>query len=144
LSLNRNSLLALAACALTLSLTACGASPMASHATSALSVNRLVAKGVPPATAFVTITGTVVQVMPDDNSGLPHQKFIVLSNGQKLEVDNDTHYGTSVPGVAVGTTLTIRGVEYHDTGKSGIHWTHHANANGDAGFIKTADGHVYQ
>ncbi|HEY9720523.1 MAG TPA: DUF3465 domain-containing protein [Oscillatoriaceae cyanobacterium] len=94
---------------------------------------------------LVTIECTVVKLLPADNSGLPHQVFNVKdSEGTMLEVDNDTHYGSFVPGLKVGEQLTIRGVEYHDTNKDGIHWTHHDNVEGDAGFIQTPDGRKYQ
>ncbi|HEY9721187.1 MAG TPA: DUF3465 domain-containing protein [Oscillatoriaceae cyanobacterium] len=103
---------------------------------------------IPPDNQFQTVKGIVDSIMPADNSGLPHQRFVLRQTtpdaGQMLEVDNDTHYGSLVPNLKVGDSLTIKGVEYHDPNKDGIHWTHHANVPGDAGFIQTADGHVYQ
>lgn len=104
--------------------------------------------GPPDPSQFVTIQGTVAQLLPADASGLPHQKFMFQETAPDahslLEVDNDIHFGTEVPNLAVGENLTIRGVEYHDPGKDGIHWTHHDQQPGDAGFIQTPDGHLYQ
>ena len=97
---------------------------------------------------FVTIQCTVTQVLPDDTNGYGHQRFDVQETdpdpGYDLEVDNDETYGTEVPNLQVGDDLTIRGIEYHDPGKNGIHWTHHDNVDGDAGYIETADGTIYQ
>lgn len=133
---------------LVLALAATGCGHAVAPGAVALRASAVAAKSVPPQSAFTTITANVLQVMPDDNSGLPHQRFIVRevspNAGQTLEVDNDTHYGQEVPGLAAGQTLTIRGVTYQDPGKMGIHWTHHASKSGDAGFIRTADGHTYQ
>ncbi|MBU6428365.1 MAG: DUF3465 domain-containing protein [Cyanobacteria bacterium REEB65] len=103
---------------------------------------------VPPQSQFTTIQCTVIQLMPEDTKGLPHQRFMVElappQAGVDLEVDNDLTYGELVPNLQVGEDLTIRGVEYHDPGKDGIHWTHHASVAGDAGFIQTPDGQIYQ
>jgi hypothetical protein len=104
--------------------------------------------GVPTQNQFQTIQVVVTQVLPEDTSGLPHQNFMVKETapqaGMVLEVNNDEHFGTKVSNLQVGQALTIRGVEYHDPGANGIHWTHHASQPNDAGFIKTADGTIYQ
>lgn len=124
-----------------LSLGACGAPALLSSQTAQ---GALEAQGVPPASAFVTIEATVTRMLPEDNHGLPHQNFVVEELSPKagvtLQVNNDTKYGTKVPGLAVGQKLIIRGTTY----PGGIHWTHKANKPGDAGYIKTADGKIYQ
>ena len=128
-------------------LAGCGMAPSDPIGVTATST-QLTAESVPPQSRFVTIQCTVYKLLPADTSGLPHQVFDVEEtypdNGTILEVDNDTHYGTKVPGLQVGDDLTIRGVEYHDWDKDGIHWTHHANQLGDAGYIETSDGTLYQ
>jgi hypothetical protein len=135
--------------AIAFSLSACGTSP----ANNALSIRSraaavVVAQGVPPATAFVTITAKVTTIQPDDTSGLPHQKFIVTeispNAGKVLQVANDTQFGSKVLGLTVGETLVLKGVTWNDPSGGGIHWTHHASKPGDAGFIKTPDGHIYE
>ena len=103
---------------------------------------------------FVTISGTVTALLDEDRRGLPHQRFMLqedeASGGLLLEVDADTKFGQRVPDLASGDTLTIRGKLYHDEpsrgrpAKDGIHWTHHRDVAGDAGFIRTADGRVYE
>jgi hypothetical protein len=110
------------------------------------SVSALKYGSVPDPSRFQIIHGMVIKVLPEDTSGLPHQNFVVSVDGAPYEVNNDTVFGTKVPNLKVGMSLEIKGVEYHDSQphKDGIHWTHHAKAPGDAGYIKTADGHLYQ
>lgn len=142
--LNRSVLLALTAA---LSLSACGGASTAMQAGLARQ-SQLEAQSIPPQSAFVTIKVKVTKVLPNDTSGLPHQNFVVeeLSPeaGVTLQVNNDTKYGSEVPGLAEGQELTIRGVEYHGGKLNGIHWTHKANKAGDAGFIQTANGKKYE
>jgi hypothetical protein len=135
--------------AIALSLSACGTSPTSSAlAVRARAATVVAAKGVPPSSAFVTVTAKVTSIEPDDTSGLPHQKFVVTeispNAGKVLEVANDTQFGQKVQGLVVGETLVIKGVTWNDPSSSGIHWTHHASKPGDAGFIKTPDGHTYE
>jgi hypothetical protein len=103
---------------------------------------------VPGPADFTTIQATVKQLMPDTNHGLPHQNFVVIETaptaGVVLEVNNDEKFGTRVPNLAVGEALVIKGILYHDPAKDGIHWTHHTNTLGDAGFIQTPDGQLFQ
>lgn len=101
---------------------------------------------VPPASAFTTVSGTVTEIEPDHQGRLQHQVFLFQETSpdqDTLEVDNDITVGERVP-VSVGEPLVIRGVLYHDPGKDGIHWTHHASMPGDAGWIQTPDGTIYQ
>lgn len=108
---------------------------------------QLEALAVPPQSAFKTFSVVVTKVLPEDNSGLTHQNFVVKAispdAGGIYEVNNSTTHGSEVPNLKVGVKLTIRGTVY--TGrKQGIHWTHKANKAGDAGWIKTEDGKVYE
>ena len=141
---------AIGAGALLLGLAGCGTAgtaPVSNLGISAAS-SSLTSQSVPPQSTFVTIQCTVTQLLPADTRGLPHQRFDVEETApdanQTLEVDNDLTYGEEVPDLQVGERLIIRGVEYHDWNKDGIHWTHHANVTGDAGYIETPDGTVYQ
>ena len=142
MSLRRNSWLVAAATAIALFNTGCGrhVAPLAPMRP----VAQAVAQGIPPIDAFKVVTGTVVKILPADTDELPHQNFVIQVNGQLITINNDTKYGTEIPNLSVGQQLTIRGVQYTDPGKIGMHWTHHANKAGDAGYIQTADGHVYQ
>jgi hypothetical protein len=102
-------------------------------------------QAVPPQSAFVIVSGKVATILPEDNTGLPHQNFIITTDaGKAMTVNNDTKYGSKVTPLKVGQALSIRGVVYHNGSKDGIHWTHHANKANDAGYIKTADGTVFQ
>lgn len=105
-----------------------------------------VAQGIPPQSAFVVVQAKVTKILPEDTSGLPHQNFMVqvVPKGLTYTVNNDTKYGTRVADLQVGEELTIRGTTYNDNGHYGLHWTHKANVAGDAGYIKTPDGQIYQ
>lgn len=112
----------------------------------------------PPPSAFQEITGTVKQILPNQDINEPHQRFLLsyeqalsqdrnLPDGTLFEVDNDTRFGTYAP-VNVGDQVTIKGVLYSDPGgKNGIHWTHQLDegTKGDpttGGFIEV-NGQIY-
>ncbi len=98
-------------------------------------------------TNFTIVTGVVVTLLPPDTHGNPHQEFrIKLSDptpGKILEVNHNTAMAPEVADLDVGEKLVIRGVTYSDS-QAGIHWTHHAVKPGDAGYIKTEDGKIYE
>ena len=134
-------------------LAGCGVNPAqarARAAAAAVAVTQVAVQSVPAPSDFQTVTGKVTKVMPDSHNphnNLDHQNFMVeTDDGQTLECNNDISQGigTKVPNLQVGDELTIHGVEYHDTNLDGIHWTHHDKKAGDAGWIKTADGHIFQ
>jgi PBP1b-binding outer membrane lipoprotein LpoB len=126
-------------------LAGCAAPAAPTLTLAAKAVSTISAQSVPPASAFKTFNVKVKGILPLDKKGLPHQNFIVIaSDGQVYEVNNDTKYGSEVPDLTVGETLVIKGTTYSDTNKQGIHWTHKANQPGDAGWIKTPDGQIYQ
>lgn len=68
---------------------------------------------------------TVVKILPDDNSGLTHQKWIVkLSNGKLLQAVYNTDMCPHVP-LQVGDVVAMGGM-FLWTGQGGlIHWLHH-------------------
>jgi hypothetical protein len=84
---------------------------------------------------LVTQVGTIISILPDDNSGNRHQRMIVrLSNGQTLLIAHNIDLAPRIPNPAKGARLTFHG-EYEWNAKGGvIHWTHcnpgGAHANG--------------
>lgn len=106
------------------------------------------AKAVPPQSAFKVVKATVIQLLPDDNDGLTHQNFKVKAispnEGRVYDVNNSTTHGSKVPNLKVGDVLEIRGTTYQNKDRFGLHWTHKADKPGDAGYIKTADGKIYE
>ena len=103
---------------------------------------------LPPASSFVVVQGTCIKVLPADNSGLKHQNWQIKETspnaGMVLTVNNDVDFGQSVPGLTVGMVMTIKGVTYHDAHSDGIHWTHHSEDPAIGGFIKLANGQIFQ
>ncbi|MGE5706790.1 MAG: DUF3465 domain-containing protein [Bacteroidota bacterium] len=142
MSRNPQMLLLLAALA---SLVGCGTPAVAPIVTNVSTLSILESKAVPAASAFVTVSGTVKQVLPMDTQGLTHQNFMFTGKDGKIyRVNNSTTHGMEVPNLKVGLALTIKGTTYKDGKTYGLHWTHHADKPGDAGWIKTSDGKIYE
>ncbi len=74
----------------------------------------------------VQLTATVSRVLPDDNKGSRHQRFILqLANGQTVLVAHNIDLAERVAGLSEGARVTLAG-EYEWNDKGGvIHWTHH-------------------
>lgn len=74
---------------------------------------------------IVTVSGTVIKTLPDDNDGARHQRFLVkLTNGRTLLIAHNIDLADSVP-VQQGDTIRIHGqFEYNNRGGV-VHWTHH-------------------
>ncbi len=71
-------------------------------------------------------TGTVIRVLPDDNDGSRHQRFILrLDSGRTLLIAHNIDLAPRVSGIREGDTVEFYGeFAYNDKGGV-IHWTHH-------------------
>ncbi|MEB5557883.1 DUF3465 domain-containing protein [Vibrio cholerae] len=89
--------------------------------------------------------GQIVKVLPDDNDGSKHQKFILrLNSGQTLLVAHNIDLAPRIPNLQVGDSVEFYG-EYEWNKKGGVlHWTHKDPQNRHAhGWLKH-NGQVYE
>jgi Protein of unknown function (DUF3465) len=89
--------------------------------------------------------GRVVRVLPDDDEGIEHQKFILrLGSGQELLVAHNTDLAERIPALKNGDTVEFRG-EYEWNPQGGVvHWTHRDPQGRHAdGWLKRS-GQIYQ
>lgn len=89
--------------------------------------------------------GSVTKLLPDDNDGSRHQRFILrLQTGQTLLVAHNIDVAPRVDSIREGDTLEFSG-EYEWNPKGGvIHWTHHdPNRRHPGGWLKHG-GRVYR
>lgn len=79
---------------------------------------------------FIEDQGTVAKLLPDDNKGARHQKFLVkIATGQTLLFAHNIELAPRIENIAVGDPVIFRG-EYVYNPKGGvIHWTHHDPKN---------------
>jgi len=90
-------------------------------------------------------SGHVTRVLPDDNRGSRHQRFIVrLSSGQTLLVAHNIDLANRITSLAAGDSVEFNG-EYEWSAQGGvIHWTHRdPQRNHMDGWIKH-NGRTYQ
>lgn len=89
--------------------------------------------------------GTVVQILPDDDEGSRHQRFILrLASGQTLLVAHNIDLAPRISGLQRGDEVAFFG-EYEWNPKGGvIHWTHHdPQGRHPAGWLRH-QGNTYQ
>ena len=89
--------------------------------------------------------GVVIKLLPDDNSGSRHQKFIIkLASGQTLLVAHNIDLAPRLSSIREGDSIQFNG-EYEWNKKGGIlHWTHRdPNRSHTAGWLKY-HGKIYQ
>ena len=82
--------------------------------------------------------GVVVKVLPDDNSGSRHQRFILkLSSGQTLLIAHNIDIAPRIGSLRTGNKVKFYG-EYAWNEQGGVvHWTHHDPDGGhEAGFLE--------
>jgi hypothetical protein len=73
----------------------------------------------------VTGAGKVIKVLPDDNKGSRHQRFLVkLESGNTLLIAHNIDLAPRVKGLKQGDQISFNG-EFEWNSKGGvIHWTH--------------------
>ncbi len=74
---------------------------------------------------WVQASGEVARVLPDDNEGSRHQRFLVeLNNGHTVLIAHNIDLAPKVP-LSRGDVVEFRG-EYEWNDRGGVvHWTHH-------------------
>lgn len=89
--------------------------------------------------------GVVTRVLPDDNEGSRHQRFILqLDSGHTLLVAHNIDLAPRLPGLKPGDVVEFSG-EYEWNPQGGvIHWTHHdPQGRHPAGWLRH-QGKTYQ
>lgn len=89
--------------------------------------------------------GTVIKLLPDDNHGSRHQRFIVrLPSGRTLLIAHNIDLAKRIDTLREGDTVRFYG-EYEWNQKGGVmHWTHHdPDGRHPGGWIKHG-GQMYQ
>ncbi len=93
---------------------------------------------------WVEINGRIKRMLPDDNEGSRHQRFILeLDSGHTVLVAHNIDLAKRVP-VYTDDRIDLRGrFEWNDRGGV-IHWTHHdPDGSGPEGWIR-AHGKLYR
>lgn len=88
--------------------------------------------------------GEVIRVLPDDNQGSRHQKFILrLDNRQTILIAHNIDLAPRILNLNVGDIVEFNG-EYEFNSKGGVvHWTHHDPSNyHEHGWLKR-QGQIY-
>lgn len=89
--------------------------------------------------------GRVVKVLPDDNEGSRHQKFILeLASGQTILIAHNIDLAPRIPDLREGESVSFYG-EYEWNERGGVvHWTHHDPQGRHVGGWLKHQGKLYQ
>lgn len=89
--------------------------------------------------------GVVVRILPDDNDGSRHQRFILrLDSGRTLLVAHNIDLAPRIPALQKGDRVAFNGVyEWNENGGV-IHWTHHDPAGQHQPGWLMHDGRTFQ
>lgn len=89
--------------------------------------------------------GTVIKVLPDDNDGSRHQRFILeLSSGHTVLMAHNIDLAPRIGGLQTGDTVAFNG-EYEWNSQGGvIHWTHRDPAGRHAAGWLRHGGQTYE
>ena len=90
-------------------------------------------------------SGTVTRVLPDDNDGSRHQRFILrLASGRTLLIAHNIDLAPRVEDIVPGDEIDFRGqYEWNDRGGV-LHWTHADPAGQRPGGWLRHRGRVYR
>lgn len=93
---------------------------------------------------WMETSGHVRRMLPDDNDGSRHQRFILdVGNGHTVLVSHNIDLADRIP-AAVGDALVLRGrYEWNERGGV-IHWTHHDPGGFEKGGWIELDGKRYR
>lgn len=89
--------------------------------------------------------GTVIKLLPDDNQGSRHQRFLLrLSSDRTLLISHNIDLAPRIESLQPGDPVEFNG-EYEWNAKGGlVHWTHHDPQNRhEAGWLRH-QGRTYQ
>lgn len=95
--------------------------------------------------ATVEDSGTVYRLLPDDNEGTRHQKFLLRTASKRsVLIAHNIDLAPRISNLSVGDTVEFRG-EFIDNERGGlVHWTHHdPSGRRKAGWLKHG-GRIYQ
>jgi len=88
--------------------------------------------------------GTVMKILPDDNKGSRHQRFLVDLNGHSILIAHNIDLAPRIDSLREGTSIRFKG-EYEYTAKGGVvHWTHHDPAGRHEGGFLEYQGRRYE
>ncbi|MCF6200888.1 MAG: DUF3465 domain-containing protein [Hydrogenimonas sp.] len=89
--------------------------------------------------------GEVVKILPDDNKGSRHQRFIIkLENGKTLLIAHNIDIAPKIEKLKIGDIVEFSG-EFVWNEKGGIiHWTHHDPDKETYGGWLRHEGTVYK